>query len=160
MQYLCGGDVARALAVTDEEVRQALEVGELAPQDKMDQRMLELVMAARHRAGVVVDGYPRYFEQVVDLLVECERSDYRRLAFVVLSCAPRVSVERLKARARPDDTDGPVMQRMRHWQEEGVRLVSYLDRRRYNMIRLESTNQGIATLSTQVRERLNYWNMC
>lgn len=96
MQHYSSGDLARRLAATNKEVNDALKRGDMAPRDIMD----DLMRARLREGGMVLDGYPRYREQMEHVMEA-------GAMVVMLHLTPEQSLERIRTRRR-DDYDRPM----------------------------------------------------
>lgn len=124
-----GGDVARAVAAEDPQAGAALDRGEIIPPRLMDRRMVSEVENKLARFyDLVIDGYPRYMEQMADL-VNISVSRRVILSYVVLECSHQHSFDRCRGRLRFDDHPDAIGERVRHWQQEGVRIKDWLSTR-------------------------------
>lgn len=117
--YVGAGDVARKLAETDEETRIELAAGRIAPPSKMRRAILDSV----DYYNTILDGYPRYWQQLADLFYEFGNYD---ITHVVFGCKPDIAVQRLRKRQRADDTDYQIGNRMQTYREETLPVISYL----------------------------------
>lgn len=153
-----GGDVARKLAETDEEVRLALEAGERVPPEKMDRLMVQTVWEARGKRRtdvpaahhVVVDGYPRYMEQLTDVLVQGPiKAD--RVQFVHLRCDPVVALKRRLARGRADD-EGDLAATRAAWQRQAVEQMADYVRSRspLHLWEVDTTDRTVGEVCNEI----------
>lgn len=113
---ISAGDLARRLAEKDEETRIALEKGEMAPKEKMNREMRDILAAAiLSGKSLILEGYPRYREQLADLL---NLGEDENLAFIWIGCNDEVAYKRLNARGRDDDTREAINRRiLNFWSE-------------------------------------------
>jgi adenylate kinase family enzyme len=125
-RHLSAGDIARNLAQTDTETREALDAGQLAPREKMNDAMYAILKKHNKVGGtLILDGYPRYFYQLADLL----HAQKTEPAFVVLDCRSRIATERLVLRARNDDGLEQITERQRTFETETEPVIDWLFRR-------------------------------
>lgn len=112
---ISGGDVARRIAETNKEVADALERGEFAPKELMNAEMRKIVgRAILDDAPIILEGYPRYQEQMDDLL----RVTDGRVGFVLIGCNDDTARKRLFTRMRSDDTHEAIDARiLNYWAE-------------------------------------------
>lgn len=159
------GDIARALAEADEEVRDALAIGARVPPEKMDRRMIEAVWEARVRTpastlptglrrrpfrDVVVDGYPRYMGQLTDVLVQGPMHA-ERVQFVWLRCDPIVALKRRLARGRADD-DGDAGETRAAWQRQAVEQMTDYVRSRspFHLWEVDTTDRTVGEVCEEI----------
>lgn len=95
---ITAGDVARQLATEDNETREALAAGQIAPKEKMNE-----AMSRRIEPFIVLDGYPRYEAQLWQLQARA-RTHRTSPLFIYLECSEQIANGRLLVRSRSDDT--------------------------------------------------------
>lgn len=122
-RYLSTGDVARSLASRDEEARLALEVGAIAPSHKMDAVLFDNIRTDV-AAPLLVDGYPRYMEQLADLagLLRMQVP----LLFVEVQIDEMTALNRQVLRARRGEGKAAFMNRYRYYHSETMRVLDYV----------------------------------
>lgn len=130
---LSSGEVARSLAETDGAVGEALDGGRMAPPKIMDEHMLEMVVfhsqLMASRGGVlVVDGYPRYMAQLMDVAMTIPALGMRP-CFISLSVPEKELRRRAEDRRREGDDVDTLETRMRLWRDVGMRVSEYLHSR-------------------------------
>lgn len=131
-ELVTAGDVARKLAETDEEVRDALARGQLAPKDKMNE-----AMAAKISLYQILDGYPRYLDQLDQLYIRART--YRTIPlFIKLNCDATTAAIRLYERRRSDDTPEAIAHRQSTWDHDTSRLFN-MDIARNDTITIDAT---------------------
>lgn len=118
-EHISAGDIARQLAVSDAETAKALEDGQFAPRDKMNAVMGELILNHGDRK-IVLDGYPRYDEQLAPLLA------FEDTVYVLLGCTEEVARQRLAGRGRADDHIEQIDNRIDTFNEETLPLMEFL----------------------------------
>jgi adenylate kinase family enzyme len=147
--YLSTGDIARELAETDEETRDALASGEMAPSHKMDLMVLAKLRPLNTTEHLAVDGYPRYMEQLADLYARFAPENMR---FVVVHALISVVLERSKNRARPGETFPVIMRRHQDYCEQTGRVIDYLRFRCLDfLLELNTSEIDIETGTQMVR---------
>lgn len=119
--------MARSLAKDDLGVANALAHGKMAPPHLMDKHALSTIQKKERTSRLVVDGYPRYMEQLADLMGRPE--SVSQSAFIILESDWKASMARCNARRREDDIDESFATRWQHWESEGARVKQYLARR-------------------------------
>lgn len=115
LQLVVTGDLARELAKTDPEVAQAMLDGRMAPKEKMNEAMRKVVAEAIILGKtIVLEGYPRYAEQMDDLQFIGGDS----VRYVVVGCNDGVARQRMLERRRDDDKPDIIDRRlMLYWDE-------------------------------------------
>lgn len=129
-KMVTAGDVARQLSMVDPEVENALSQGQLAPRSKMNAAMRATLdeLLNQRTGNVIVDGYPRYMEQLADLWLIAKSADAFAV-FVVLSSTKELSKARLLQRARSDDTEAAIENRIDTFYEETSEVIKWLNTR-------------------------------
>jgi len=89
----------------------------------------KVVMRYLYQANdlTVVDGFPRYMNQLLLAFYHGFISIGRASTIVVMDCTMEGSIERLRERGREDDFDPTiVVKRYRQWQDGGLPVVDWL----------------------------------
>ncbi len=120
LDHLSSGDVARVLGNSDPKIAEALKRGEFIPPAQMDSLMLGHLLTTGHQ---VIDGYPRYFEQLADINTHFNAKE---CSFVVVSCPEAVIRERHAARGRAES--GDIDDRLQRYREFTQPMVKWLER--------------------------------
>jgi adenylate kinase family enzyme len=119
-EHISAGDVARKLAETDEEVKEALDAGQLAPREKMNTEMARIICdSVEQDKRIVLDGFPRYANQLQPLLCE----PFGDTIYLILACDEETARERLIKRARSDDKRVQIDQRITTYYEETEPMI-------------------------------------
>jgi adenylate kinase family enzyme len=129
IKHVSAGDVARSLADTDLETREALVLGQVAPRAKMNQAMIQELRNHFGQPGpryLIVDGYPRYMEQMADLLTVFA---HHQIVIFNLQLSDTQAWLRLDNRRREDDTIDAIQQRMTTFKEETQPMIEWASRR-------------------------------
>jgi len=99
--HVSSGDIAREVATQHQNVAHDLEKGDLADPDRMDDIMMRAIEDAANRYNMlVVDGYPRYMAQLVDIFHFIPAWKY---VFVLVAAKTDVIQDRATFRSRSDD---------------------------------------------------------
>lgn len=123
LSYIGTGDIARELAVTDEETKTALDAGKVAPPQKMRRAVLN-----RIERFTMMDGFPRYYEQLTDLLVRVNQLDMKLedVYFLYVMQTEQECVKRLMVREREDDTVMQIASRMSTFTQLTMPMIDYI----------------------------------
>jgi adenylate kinase family enzyme len=129
--HISGGEVARKVASEDPELQRLLDAGEFLPPELMDVEM-QAAIASTDESWVIVDGYPRYWAQLCDVL--------RHMPFIChftyIDADVFLRHRRLAGRGRGEDDEA----RERKYQEETMPVIEWLMR---NVDQLQCiTNNG------------------
>lgn len=117
---------ARGEGYTEQHVAETLDTGMLQPHFLTvvlwGDAMIQHVDPDCH---LLIDGFPRTVEQAK--VLESALSFYHRspLHIINLDTPEEVVRERMKGRARPDDTDASIEERLRWYREETLPVVEY-----------------------------------
>ena len=98
--YISTGDVARRESKVDIVVNDALEAGDMAPREWMDGMMRSEMFNAE--GLTVFDGYPRYWQQLADILMY-KMLFFVRVYFVNVECHCKTAMDRCARRGRADN---------------------------------------------------------
>lgn len=150
-ERIVAGDVARKLAEIDGETRIALENGKLAPRQKMNDAMMR-----RIQNDTILDGYPRYMEQLTDLMYGGWK---RYLGFIHLVLPQGVAERRLLDRGRSDDTRENIHQRSYTYRRETSPVVEYTIRRFPHRIGFIDANLPPALVLSETMRHIDTWNI-
>lgn len=125
LDYVGAGDVARKLAETDEETAAELAAGRIAPPAKM-----RLAMEAEIRDETLLDGFPRYLEQLADIYRIATHGGFgpprEPILFVWFDCSPEQAMSRLLKRDRSDDRPEQIIQRLSNFRIKTAPVLEYL----------------------------------
>lgn len=147
--HVSSGDVARQLAQTDPETEAALARGALAPRQKMNDAMLGYLNSHRR---IVLDGFPRYFEQLADVLLFRPTS-----LFIVLDLDEESAYARLLARKRDDDTPKAIWSRLHTFDHETAPMLRWLQRRLPNNVVNIDARPPVRKVVDSVGDVLDWW---
>ena len=87
---ISSGDVARRLGEQYEDIKEALNKGELASEELMNTAMLATLLDRKNKS-IILDGYPRYWEQMCDILRFLPQPQY--FIIIVTSISNRINRE-------------------------------------------------------------------
>lgn len=100
--YISSGDIARKMAEQSDTVKHDLDSGMLAPEFKMRQNVLTALKSAfSHSQTVILDGFPRFYDQLKWLrqMAPVDIDIHYIMVYAKLS----IIIERSNARGRSDD---------------------------------------------------------
>lgn len=148
MNHVSAGDVARNLAKTDEETARALADGQLAPRDKMNDAMVKYL-----NNNTILDNYPRYFEQMVDLM------HYAAIEprFVMLTADFNTAVQRITDRGRGDDQWAQIVNRFDVFRDGAVPIIKWLLKRMPGSITIVSNMRTPENTIISLAHQIDIW---
>ena len=134
-EYLSTGDIARQHS--DPTWEEHMREGDLAPENVMDVLvMTELVdRGTRGGGAILVDGYPRYMEQLLDIYNFVDG-----IHFFFLITASHQTIE-ARALARQREGDDKHAARMRVWEDRTVPMVDWM-RSRGGVLTINNNDHG------------------
>lgn len=119
------GDLMRLRAEVDLSWYDAMMAGEVGDPHVMDvlvRRLLRHAVDGGHM--VIYDGYPRYFEQLADILITVPSQD---ICFVSVEAGPAVCAERAVARGRVDMMNWHARERL--FEERAAPMLDWIEGR-------------------------------
>jgi adenylate kinase len=133
IEHLSSGEVLRAEVRTGtplgREVAAFQRRGDLVPDQVVFDLLIPAVAAATARGGYILDGFPRTVSQAVQAADVARRLDLTLDAAVYLNVPQPVLLQRLLARARPDDTADVIKHRLEVFTETTSPLIDYYRQR-------------------------------
>ena len=129
VRHISSGDVLRAAAgdgsPAGREVAAFQQRGDLVPDQIVFDLLVPVVAAAAARGGYILDGFPRTVPQAVTAADIGARLDLTLDATIYLHVPEEVLVQRLLARARPDDSPDVIRHRLEVFTETTSPLIEY-----------------------------------
>lgn len=106
--------------------KQIVEKGHLVP----DEIMIEIVSKALKenldgKSGFILDGFPRTYEQAVELDKIFEKMGIKEVEVIYLQTTEDEIVERLLKRGRVDDTEEIIRKRLKIYSDDTSRVLDY-----------------------------------
>jgi adenylate kinase len=157
VQHISSGDVLRAAAragtPAGREVAGYQESGDLVPDKIVFDLVLPVVAAAAKRGGYILDGFPRTLPQAIEAAELGARLDLTLDAVVYLHVPEPVLVQRLLARARPDDTPEVIRHRLQVFEDTTSPLIGYY-RDRGILVEVDA-DQPPEAITSEIQARLS-----
>ena len=129
IEHLSSGEVlrteVRAGTPLGQEIAAFQRRGDLVPDQIVFDLLLPVVAAATARGGYILDGFPRTVPQALRAADLARQFDLILDAAVYLEVPEPVLVQRLLARARPDDTAEVITHRLHVFAETTSPLIAY-----------------------------------
>ena len=129
IRHISSGDVLRAAAgdgsPAGREVAAYQQRGDLVPDQIVFDLLVPVVAAAAAGGGYILDGFPRTVPQAITAADIGARLDLTLDATIYLHVPEEVLVQRLLARARPDDTPDVIRHRLEVFTDTTRPLIEY-----------------------------------
>ena len=129
VEHISSGDVLRAAASdgtpAGREVAGFQRRGDLFPDQIVFELLVPVIAAAAARGGYILDGFPRTLPQAITAAEIGNRLDLTLNATIYLHVPEPVLIERLLARARPDDTPDVIRHRLEVFTDTTSPLIAY-----------------------------------
>jgi adenylate kinase len=129
IEHISSGDALRAEVAAGTplggQVAACQRRGDLVPDQIVFDLLLPVVAAATARGGYILDGFPRTVPQAFRAADLARQFDLILDAAVYLDVPEPVLVQRLLARARPDDTAEVITHRLHVFAETTSPLIAY-----------------------------------
>ncbi|UTX51226.1 nucleoside monophosphate kinase [Candidatus Saccharibacteria bacterium TM7i] len=136
-RWLSAGQILRD--AHDPELLQTMSEGKLIPHEVITRIMSEAISKAGDIDQIILDGFPRQFEQAEWLLNS--RSDHGRdIGLVVVLEVPRAELlNRLRIRGRVDDTPEAIDERLAIYREEMYPILGLFTSNRIPVVHIDGT---------------------
>ena len=129
VEHISSGDVLRAAASdgtpAGREVAGFQRRGDLVPDQIVIELLVPVIAAAAARGGYILDGFPRTVPQAITAAEIGAQRDLTLNATVYLHVPEPILIERLLARARPDDTPDVIRHRLEVFTDTTSPLIAY-----------------------------------
>jgi adenylate kinase len=129
LEHIAAGDRLRAETAAGtplgKEVGPYVEKGELVPDEIVASLIMPVVLEAAKRQGYVLDGFPRTLAQVEQTRALADQAGPGPDAVIFLDAPRDVLIQRILGRARADDNEQAIGQRLRAFDEVTRPLIDY-----------------------------------
>src|SRR3989344_2121927 len=119
LQYISTGDIFREMKG---EIKELLDQGKLVDDQTTSKIVGEKLKEEDYRNGFIVDGYPRTMEQINLFNPGFDKVIY-------LDMSDEEATKRLLARARGDDTEELIAERLRNYHKQTNPVLDYFRRK-------------------------------
>jgi adenylate kinase len=157
VEHISSGDVLRAAAQSGtpagHEVAAYQRRGDLVPDQIVFDLLIPVVAAAAAQGGYILDGFPRTLPQAMTAAEIGLRLDLTLDAAVYLHVPEPVLVERLRARARPDDTPEVIRHRLQVFADTTGPLIDYYRRDRKILVEVDA-DQPPEVIADEIQARV------
>ena len=153
MEHVSSGELFRAFAQVDEELRRYLATGALVPDEKTNGIVVSRIHARDAWSSYILDGYPRTAMQAAHFDDIAQREKPERV--LVFDAPDEVLYKRLERRAteegRPEDgAAAAIGARMHSFEEATVPVIAYYEEQGFDVRHVDATG----TPDTQMKIEL------
>jgi len=157
VEHISSGEVlrieVRAGTPLGREVAAFQRRGDLVPDEIVFDLLIPAVAAATARGGYILDGFPRTVPQALRAADIARRLDLTLDAAIYLNVPESVLLQRLLARARPDDTAEVIKHRLEVFAETTRPLIDYYRQQRGILVEVEG-DQPPEAVTAEIQARL------
>lgn len=122
LPLISAGDISREIAKENSErgglVKSHLDQGELTPDEIIGPEINQRLREAEKQGGFITDGWPR-------TLVQAQFTQQSVDAVFLVNVSKEVSLQRLLARGREDDTPEAIRERLKIYWEETMPVIEH-----------------------------------
>ncbi len=157
IEHLSSGEVlrveVRAGTPLGREVAAFQRRGDLVPDQIVFDLLIPAVAAATARGGYILDGFPRTVPQAQQAADVGRRLDLSLDAAIYLNVPEQVLLQRLLARARPDDSPEVIKHRLEVFAETTRPLIAYYRQQRGILVEVDG-DQPPEAITAEIQARL------
>jgi adenylate kinase len=157
IEHLSSGEVlrveVRAGTPLGREVAAFQRRGDLVPDQIVFNLLIPAVAAATTRGGYILDGFPRTVPQAQQAADVGRRLDLSLDAAIYLNVPEQVLLQRLLARARPDDSPEVIKHRLEVFAETTRPLIAYYRQQRGILVEVDG-DQPPEAITAEIQARL------
>jgi adenylate kinase len=157
IEHISSGEVlrieARAGTPLGREVAAFQRRGDLVPDAIVFDLVIPVVAAATARGGYILDGFPRTVSQALQAADVARWLDLSLDAAIYLNVPDEVLLQRLLARARPDDSAEVIKHRLEVFAETTHPLIDYYRDQRGILMEVDG-NQPAEAITAEIQARL------
>lgn len=119
------GHLIRKLAKHDKSLDRIQRHGDLANEELVNQLMSDALDSQPNNAVILSDGYPRSLSQAKELEEMCKIKGIKFVKVIYIHISKEASIQRLKLRARVDDTDETIKNRLDIFSKTTIPVIEY-----------------------------------
>jgi adenylate kinase len=157
VEHVSSGEVlrgeARANTPLGHEVAAFQRRGDLVPDQIVFDLVIPVMAAAAARGGYILDGFPRTVPQAIEAFDVAKRLGITLDAAIYLNVAEPVLMQRLLARARPDDSPEVIRHRLEVFVETTSPLIAYYRQQRGILLEVDG-DQPPDAITAEIQARL------
>ncbi|MBI4100090.1 nucleoside monophosphate kinase [Candidatus Microgenomates bacterium] len=151
------GDISRDLAAKNETVKALVDKGEPTPQEFIVTAVNDIFRQNKEGGGFVLDGYPRYIEDVEPFAVELNAQGWEVTKVLFLQLSEQDALQRLVLRAkkenRADDTPDSISRRLELYHQQTQPIIDYF--RRLGKVAEVDGSGTVEEVSALIQKALN-----
>ena len=157
IEHISSGEVlrseVRAGTPLGREIAAFQRRGDLVPDDIVFDLLTPVVAAAAARGGYILDGFPRTVPQALRAADIGRQLDVTLNAAIYLNVPEPVLLQRLLARARPDDSAEVIKHRLEVYAETTNPLIAYYRQQRGILVEVDG-DQPPEAITAEIQARL------
>jgi len=157
IEHISSGEVlrseVRAGTPLGREIAAFQRRGDLVPDDIVFDLLTPVVAAAAARGGYILDGFPRTVPQALRAADIGRQLDVTLDAAIYLNVPEPVLLQRLLARARPDDSAEVIKHRLEVYAETTNPLIAYYRQQRGILVEVDG-DQPPEAITAEIQARL------
>jgi len=157
IEHISSGEVlrseVRAGTPLGREIAAFQRRGDLVPDDIVFDLLTPVVAAAAARGGSILDGFPRTVPQALRAADIGRQLDVTLDAAIYLNVPEPVLLQRLLARARPDDSAEVIKHRLEVYAETTNPLIAYYRQQRGILVEVDG-DQPPEAITAEIQARL------
>ncbi len=142
------GDLIRAEAEKDSELKQALASGNLANNDKVNSLIVNEISTFPEDSVIISDGFPRRIAQAKWLEKYANENNIEIVKYLLIKITDDESMKRLLKRGREDDTEEIIAHRIAVFHNETNEVIEF-----YKNKNLFASVDGIGDV-TEIQKRI------
>ncbi len=157
VEHISSGEVLRGEVRTGtplgREVAAFQRRGDLVPDQIVFDLLIPVMAAAAARGGYILDGFPRTVPQAMEAFDVAKRLGITLDAAIYLNVPEPVLLQRLLARARPDDSPEVIKHRLEVFVETTSPLIAYYRQQRGILVEVDG-DQPPDAITAEIQARL------
>lgn len=124
------GQLIRELSRKDKELNKIQKKGDLADEILVNELMSDALDRQPENSNILSDGYPRSLTQAKKLEEMCLNKKIKLVKVLFLHVGDKEVLKRLNLRARADDTDETIQNRLNIFRQFTLPVVEYFDNKK------------------------------
>ena len=157
IEHISSGEVlrveARAGTALGREVAGFQRRGDLVPDQIVFDLLIPVIADAAARGGYILDGFPRTVPQAMEAFDVAKELGISLDAAIYLNVPESVLLQRLLARARPDDSPEVIRHRLEVFVETTSPLIAYYRQQRGILVEVDG-DQPPDAITAEIQARL------